>query len=47
MNLIKEMLNMFCHQKNANQNNSDVPSYTCKNRQNKITNDKFAEEDVR
>ncbi|KAL6091824.1 hypothetical protein STEG23_020139 [Scotinomys teguina] len=28
---IKEMLNILTHQRNANQNNSEIPSYTCQN----------------
>ncbi|KAL6085047.1 hypothetical protein STEG23_014217 [Scotinomys teguina] len=27
----KEMLNILTHQRNANQNNSKIPSYTCQN----------------
>ncbi|KAL6056132.1 hypothetical protein STEG23_003070 [Scotinomys teguina] len=27
----KELLNVLTHQKNANQNNSEIPSYTCQN----------------
>ncbi|KAL6073452.1 hypothetical protein STEG23_019269 [Scotinomys teguina] len=29
----KEMLNILTHQRNANQNNSKIPSYTCQNGQ--------------
>ncbi|KAL6069996.1 hypothetical protein STEG23_001505 [Scotinomys teguina] len=28
---LKEMLNILTHQRNANQNNSKIPSYTCQN----------------
>ncbi|KAL6053007.1 hypothetical protein STEG23_023178 [Scotinomys teguina] len=28
---LKEMLNILTHQRNANQNNSTIPSYTCQN----------------
>ncbi|KAL6085083.1 hypothetical protein STEG23_025969 [Scotinomys teguina] len=27
----KDMLNILTHQRNANQNNSEIPSYTCQN----------------
>jgi hypothetical protein len=28
---LKEMFNIFTYQRNANQNNTEVPSYTCQN----------------
>ena len=31
--ILKEMLNMLSHQRKANQNNSEIPSYTCQNDQ--------------
>ena len=33
------MLNILSHQRNANQNNSEIPSYNCKNGQDQNTND--------
>ena len=32
---LKEMLSFLSHQRNANQYNSEIPSYTCKNGQDK------------
>ncbi|KAL6089780.1 hypothetical protein STEG23_020340 [Scotinomys teguina] len=32
-----EMLNILTHQRNANQNNSKIPSYTCQNGKDKKT----------
>ena len=35
--MLKEMVNILSNQRNANQNNCEIPSYTCHNGQDKKT----------
>ena len=37
--MLKEMPNILSHQRNANQNNTEIPTYTCQNGQDQNTDD--------